>query len=232
MNGTCYQNKTCTEGCELNHWGPDCNQECSDSCAQGQDNSTAVCDMNGICLFGCKKTFMGPNCLESCPVSCPERDCNAVSGHCLQDIQDRPSETPADVPAPSNVYFNAKLTHVTLDAQRIVVFDQVLVNVGGGYSSSTGIFRAPMSGTYLFSLTILSKTKAKYAHIQLMKNDVELGRIFAGSEIATWVQTGAVTIATHLTEGDEVYTREFPDHTGHLHGNNYCSFSGVLLNAD
>lgn len=84
VNGTCYQNKTCMEGCELNHWGPDCNQECSVRCAQGLDNSTTVCDRNGICVFGCKKTFMGQDCLQSCPVNCPERDCNATSGHCLQ----------------------------------------------------------------------------------------------------------------------------------------------------
>lgn len=148
-------------------------------------------------------------------------------------LNDGPSETPAGVPAPSNVFFNAKLTMgVTLDALHIVVFDQVLENVGGGYSASTGIFRAPVSGTYLFSLTILSKGKAQYAHIQLMKNDTELGRAFAGSEVANWAQTGAIAIAEHLTEGDEVYTREFPGLTGHLLGENYCSFSGILLNAD
>ena len=39
---------------------------------------------------------------------------------------DGPSESPTGVSAPSNVFFNAKLTqHVTLDALHIVVFDQV-----------------------------------------------------------------------------------------------------------
>lgn len=98
-----------------------------------------------------------------------------------------------------------------------------------GYSSSTGIFSAPKTGLYLLSLTILSSTKGKYAHIQLMKDHEEIGRVFSGSDATGWPQSGTVTIATQLTEGDEVYAREFKDHTGHLHGADFCSFSGVLL---
>ena len=55
--------------------------------------------------------------------------------------------------------------------------------------------------------------------------------MFAGSDVAGWPQSGSCTVTTHLAEGDEVYAREFPGHTGHLHGDSFCSFSGVLLRA-
>ena len=102
-------------------------------------------------------------------------------------------------------------------------------NVGDGYSPATGIFRAAVPGLYQFSLSILSHSKNKFAHIQLMKNNREIGRVFAGDAVAAWGQMGSVTSTTELTEGDEVYAREFLDYTRHVHGANYSSFSGVLL---
>lgn len=130
----------------------------------------------------------------------------------------------------TTVHFNVKLSkHTTLDALHVIVFDTVIDNVGEGYSPSTGIFRAPTAGLYQFSLSILSVTKSKYAHIQLMRGNSELGRIFAGDVVAAHGQMGSVTVTTQLTEGEEVYCREFPGNTGHVHGDSYSSFSGVLL---
>ena len=106
---------------------------------------------------------------------------------------------------------------------------QIVDNAGDGYSQSTGVFRATVAGLYQFSLSILSITKGKYAHIQLMRNEVEIGRIFAGDVAAAYGQMGTVTVNTQLTKGDEVYAREMPSLTGHVHGDSYCSFSGVLL---
>ena len=105
---------------------------------------------------------------------------------------------------------------------------QIIDNAGDGYSQSTGVFRATVTGLYQFSLSILSLTKGEYAHIQLMRNEVEIGRIFTG-DVAVYGQMGTVTVNTQLTKGDEVYAREKLSRTGHVHGDSYCSFSGVLL---
>ena len=78
-----------------------------------------------------------------------------------------------------------------------------------------------MVGLYQFSISILSRRKGEYAHIQLM-------RIFAGDAAAVYGQMGTVTVNTQLTKGDEVYAREMPSQTGHVHGGSYCSFTGVL----
>ena len=101
--------------------------------------------------------------------------------------------------------------------------------MGGGYSQATGIFRARVPGLYQFSLSILSQSKDKYAHIQLMKNNGEIGRVYAGDIVAAYGQMGSVTVVTQLAEGDEVYARELPSNTGYVYGNDYSSFSGVLL---
>jgi hypothetical protein len=50
-----------------------------------------------------------------------------------------------------------------------LVFNDVIYSYGGGYSSSSGIFTAPKSGTYLFSYNIQS-TYSGIAHVVLMIN--------------------------------------------------------------
>ena len=109
------------------------------------------------------------------------------------------------------------------------IYMQVTDNVSGAYSPATGIFRATVPGLYQFSLSILSQSKNKYAHIQLMKNNGEIGRVFAGDAVAAYGQMGSVVAITQLAEGDEVYAREFPENIGHVHGDAYSSFSGVLI---
>ena len=82
-----------------------------------------------------------------------------------------------------------------------------------------------MSGLYQFSLSILSVLKNKYAHIQIMRNDREIGRVLTADRYM-----GSVTVTKQLTEGEEVYCREFHATAGgHVHGDNFNSFSGVLL---
>ena len=101
-------------------------------------------------------------------------------------------------------------------------------NVGDGFNGLTGIFRAPSRGKYLFFLSILSQSiKAKNVYTHLIKNGIEIGRIFAGSDASNWGQMGSVTIVTYLEKGEEVYLKEIG--TGYLHGNLYCSFSGAKI---
>ena len=66
-------------------------------------------------------------------------------------------------------------------------------------------------------------------HTQLVKNGNEIGRTFAGSDAANWAQMGSVTIVTQLEKGDEVYAKQMAGMTGDLHGDLYCSFSGVKI---
>ena len=62
-----------------------------------------------------------------------------------------------------------------------------------------------------------------------MKGETELGRVFAGDIVASYPQMGTITVNTRLAKGGEVFARELVDHTGYVHGNNFSSFTGVLL---
>ena len=86
-----------------------------------------------------------------------------------------------------------------------------------------------MAGIYQFSVSILSLRKDKRANIQLMKGETELGRVFAGDIVARYGQMGTITANTRLAKGDEVFARELAGNTGYVHGDNYSSFTGVLL---
>ena len=118
-----------------------------------------------------------------------------------------------------------------------VLIPQVVSNIGDCYSLNNGTFRAPVQGLYQFTLTIMSQSevsgKSISTHHQLMKQakgsepdiqGTELGHVYAGH-----AATSTITIATRLEEGDRVYAREQVWSTGHLYGNDYCHFTGLLI---
>jgi hypothetical protein len=61
----------------------------------------------------------------------------------------------ADIPA---VAFSAGLTRpLNLTHSETVIYDRVFVNIGSGYDSSSGKFRCPQGGIYVFQFHALSK---------------------------------------------------------------------------
>ncbi len=46
--------------------------------------------------------------------------------------------------------------HLTISAGSILVFDQVIINVGGGYNKVSGAFTAPVHGIYSFTLNFMT----------------------------------------------------------------------------
>lgn len=54
--------------------------------------------------------------------------------------------------------FYATKTNGNTGTSGTIVYNNVLLNIGSGYSASTGIFTAPVSGTYQFNITAISAT--------------------------------------------------------------------------
>ena len=69
------------------------------------------------------------------------------------------------------VGFNARFTtheSVTVTGRSTIVFDLVDFNLGDAYNKTSGMFTAPVSGLYLFSLHI-SHTPPGNVHVQARK---------------------------------------------------------------
>ena len=68
---------------------------------------------------------------------------------------------------------------VTLGEHSILVFDDVVFNVGDGYDPHTGIFTAPVSGVYSFFLTQMSSDGTSGLWLSIVKEGSTLDMVFS-----------------------------------------------------
>ena len=117
-----------------------------------------------------------------------------------------------------------------------VRFTRVITNIGGHYSTSTGIFTCEYAGIYNFALHILKQSGSNFAECTIRKNQSTVANAHSDpdgdSEIGYLSSSASVVI--HMARGDkmDVYCRSSLNtlHTGYSYM--YNSFSGFLLQAD
>ena len=65
----------------------------------------------------------------------------------------------------------------------IVIFDNVITNIGHAYSRSTGVFRAPVDGNYMFNMIASNQPSAgnHCLHLLMRRNGNAIGYIFLDS---------------------------------------------------
>lgn len=132
----------------------------------------------------------------------------------LIDIKERP------------VFFASLRQHTTLRGiNDVLKFDDVKLNVGGGYDRNTGVFTAPRNGVYVISCLILAN-KSSSVHFQLSKNNSLYTGGYANSS-----SYGSNTLYSFLKlkRGDRVYIKHRNKATEHVYGNHFSTFSGYLL---
>ena len=116
----------------------------------------------------------------------------------------------------------------------IIQFKTILLNAGGGFDETTGIFTSPVNGTFIFSVQVATKYK-KFGVFQLVSDtiDNEILRIahYNGNADET---TTSGTVAYVLFQGQRVWvqslynygsTQTLDEHASY--GTN--QFSGVLV---
>ncbi|KAK7094621.1 cerebellin-1-like [Littorina saxatilis] len=102
-------------------------------------------------------------------------------------------------------------------------FDDVLLNAGDGYNPHTGIFTAPVAGTYSFFLNLMTTS---WVTVAMMKNGNVFDHVYgnAGND------QGATQVLLRLAENDKVWVRH--DLGNKIRGGWYTVFTGYLLYAD
>jgi len=127
------------------------------------------------------------------------------------------------------VAFFATLTsHVThAGRNQTIAFDRVVTNVGNAYNPHVGVVTAPVSGIYVFSVSLLSYPGHK-THYQLYKNNDFVSNIYLHTPSASDYETTSQTAVLQLVKGDDVTLRNV-DGDESLHGVNYSTFAGFLV---
>jgi len=130
---------------------------------------------------------------------------------------------------PGQVAFYAKYSaDQCVSVGQVLTYDEVPVNEGNGYTSHDGIFIAPVSGVYVFSVTLVS-VRDTWMRVVLVVNGVEMATI--ASDRADYLQASS-TIVAHVQNGEHVLVRVSGEYTCKLSSNpihGTSSFSGWLL---
>ena len=106
----------------------------------------------------------------------------------------------------------------------VAVFKNILFNVGSGFSKTTGMFTCPVTGLYIFTVTLYANGQSN-VNCNLMVNNGYVGHIghydskFSESTVST-------TVYLELTVGDKVYTECYNFDQAYASS---TAFSGVLL---
>ncbi|XP_062607810.1 complement C1q tumor necrosis factor-related protein 4-like [Saccostrea cucullata] len=118
-----------------------------------------------------------------------------------------------------------------------MTFHGLDTNIGSAYDSATGIFTAPVSGTYNFAFTasVPPNPSSHLVHIFLKKNGKKEMYIFLDYHTQFWLQRSSSTVL-HLNKGDQIWM-EIGSVSGQITVAGYSSaedryhthFSGFLI---
>ncbi|KAL8602039.1 hypothetical protein ACOMHN_007309 [Nucella lapillus] len=132
--------------------------------------------------------------------------------------------------ANTQVGYSAVLTQTVTTSSRehTLICDNVITNEGGGYDGGTGVFTAPVTGTYLF-LAYASPADPggeKAAGLYIVLDGVVTGGL---SSKGMSCSTGHIVVK--MTSGQKMWLRTWGDRE-YTFGVGWTQFSGMLLQAE
>lgn len=80
------------------------------------------------------------------------------------------------------IAFTASLTHSLqgLSVDSVIIFDAIAINLGKGYSNTTGIFTCPADGNYFIMTTLMSGPGSRI-HAEVVLDNTPKAAVFAQS---------------------------------------------------
>lgn len=114
-------------------------------------------------------------------------------------------------------------------ANAILVFTQTIENIGNDYSTSTGLYTAPVKGLYSFSFSLLLYGTSNTGN-HFYKNGVDIGIIIQNSsEDGNFIDSSQATIHVHLEAGDTFGVFNKGADNEQVHESNKTWWSGGLV---
>ena len=123
----------------------------------------------------------------------------------------------------------AATSHQEVETGERYVFANVMTTVGGGYDADSSEFICPLDGYYMFTISIRNQL-GEGAWARVTVEGVQGPRAFADSRNDGEAGHATSIHFTHCTQGQKVWVENF-NSPSILYGNNYSSFSGMLVNA-
>ena len=106
-----------------------------------------------------------------------------------------------------------------------IIYDKILVNIGNGYSPTTGVFTCPNDGVYVFTWSTMNVGDTCYTFIY--RNGVQYLMSHSQESGGSLFEAASNTEVFHLNKGDSVWIQTAT--CGAFHGYPYTAFSGWKL---
>jgi len=127
------------------------------------------------------------------------------------------------------VAFDAYISQDITDSYRYIGFTDTVLNIGGGLNVKDGIFEAPVTGTYMFSVHALPLRNRPF-NVQLQLNNRPIGSF---SNNKSGLSMAGQSIIIEVAEGDQIRLFNSGGEVAGeiINSDIYFHFVGVLLNS-
>ena len=112
---------------------------------------------------------------------------------------------------------------------RLQAFTRDVVNDGGAFNPSTGVFTTPFDGTYYFIGIAGIYSSDKLVSMYLVKDGTKLSRALA-QQYSSYETMGSCNAVLHLAAGEQVWLES--DGSVTYYYSPSTTFTGFLINAD
>ena len=102
-----------------------------------------------------------------------------------------------------NIAFTVSISVSAAQQNKRIIYDKILINIGDGYSPTTGVFTCPSDGEYVFTWSTMNYDDICYTYIY--RNGVQYLMSHAIERGGSLYESASNTEVFHLIKGDTVW---------------------------